>query len=119
MTTHVPSPTDISRGAVDILARLVQVLDLADREALHAPCAGPRLRLSSIAIESLTMSFVAAAMLPDQLIPDIERLEVTGADPIVLLRQGEQMTCELPIEDFPAGMSALIVRLKATIGDYS
>lgn len=119
MTAHVPSRTDTSPAVVDILTRLVQVLDLADREARYAAKGARTLRLSSVSIESSTMCIEAVAMLPDQLFPDIDRPAATGVDPIRLLRQAEQMTCELPIEHFPAGMSQLILRLIDTIRDYS
>lgn len=46
-------------------------------------------------------------------------LETTGADPIELARQAEQLTRNRRLADFPLGMGGVIVRILDTIRDFS
>ncbi|WP_114905860.1 hypothetical protein [Ornithinimicrobium murale] len=107
-----------SAEAVRILTRIAMLLDQATREAADLRRTELSLRTSDLGLEAMLMWAETVAMLPGQTYPEVEVVAV-GKDPVALFRQAERLSAELPIEQFPRGMSQLIVRLIVAIRDLA
>lgn len=103
----------------EVLSQIVVLLDQATAEADERLRSGFTLANGFLAGQSALLRSEAMALLPDQTFPDVERPAAVGTNPLLLLREAESLTAALPIEQFPAGMSHLVVRMIVTLRDLS
>ena len=108
-----------SSSPTEILSQIVVLLDQATVEADERLRSGFTLTNGFLSGQSALLRSEAMALLPDQSFPDVERPVAVGASPAGLLRAAESLTSALPIEQFPPGMSHLVVRMIVTIRDLS
>ena len=104
---------------VEILSQIVVLLDQATAEADERLRSGFTLTNGYLSGQSALLRSEAMALLPDQTFPDVERPVAVGASPVALLREAESLTSALPIEQFPPGMSHLVVRMIVTLRDLA
>lgn len=123
----MPTNGTDARGAepaVATLHRLVAVLDRADREAQWGALVAddPELRLwyASLAIEARELCDQTVDLLPDGRYPVIDQSSPEGTThPGQLLHRAQQLATSRPVEQFPPGMPALIIRLIDTVRDHA
>lgn len=103
----------------EILGQIVVLLDQATAEADERLRSGFILANGFLAGQSALLRSEAMALLPDQTFCDVDRPVAVGASPLLLLQAAESLTATLPIEQFPPGMSHLVVRMIVTLRELS
>ncbi|MCK0111918.1 hypothetical protein MWU75_07185 [Ornithinimicrobium sp. F0845] len=89
--------------------------------AVHAPLPPDVARLMGMASAFADLAEEVHLLFPADVGPEFAAwpLEPTGADPLYLAREAEQLTRRHPLAEFPTGTGTLVVRLMDAIRVFS
>ncbi|MBW8173988.1 hypothetical protein K0651_13110 [Ornithinimicrobium sp. Arc0846-15] len=115
--------SQVSPG-VQALERMVQLFDQALQQALAALVEAPALQSNLLVMDDLAMDArmlrdEGLSLLPAGFVLDICPPAESGVSVLTLLQRAEAVSRELSINQFPEGMSLLIVRLVDALRDHS